>query len=232
MSSGIAVADASERNGVTSFDPADARGGMYHLLNAAIAPRPIAWVSTVAANGVHNLAPHSYTTILSPNPPVVGFTSVGRKDTWRNAEATGEFVYHIADGSLVEQVNRTAADFPPDESEFVWAGLTPVPADIVRAPRVKEAPIAFEAKVIGINRILESENALIMGQIVRVHIADWVVRDGRIDPRILKPFGRLAGSGYARMGDYFALGRPTYRDLLESHAAPLPPREQPTASSS
>jgi flavin reductase (DIM6/NTAB) family NADH-FMN oxidoreductase RutF len=212
---------AVERDGVFSFDPADAHGGMYHLLNAAIAPRPIAWVSSLAADGTYNLAPHSYTTVLSPIPPVVGFVSIGRKDTWRNVDATGDFVYHLADESLMERLNRSAADFPPDVSEFAWAGLTPVASDLVRSPRVGEAPIAFEAKLTGIVRILETDNALIMGQIVRVHVAEAVTQDGRIDPEKVKPFGRLSGNGYARLGEVFSMPRPTYRALLEAGAQPL-----------
>lgn len=215
---------AVERDGIHSFDPEDARGGMYHLLNAAIAPRPIAWVATLSPSGAFNLAPHSYTTVLSPDPPVVGFVSVGRKDTWRNVEATGDFVYHLADESLKERLNRTAADFPPDVSEFDWAGLTPAPSDLVRSPRVAEAPIAFEAKLAGIVPILNTSNALIMGQVVRVHVANWVVTHGRIDPEKLQPFGRLSGSGYARMGEVFAMPRPTYRELLETGTEPIPPR--------
>jgi flavin reductase (DIM6/NTAB) family NADH-FMN oxidoreductase RutF len=194
---------------------------MYHLLNAAIGPRPIAWVSTVAPDSTLNLAPHSYTTVLSPKPPVVGFVSIGKKDTWRNAEASGEFVYHVADDSLIEQVNRSAADFPRDVSEFAWAGLTPLASDVVRTPRVAEAPIAFECRLAGIVPILESGNALIMGEIVRVHVAEAVVREGRIDPRLLRPFGRLSGSNYARMGEVFAMPRPTYQGLLDGGAEPL-----------
>jgi flavin reductase (DIM6/NTAB) family NADH-FMN oxidoreductase RutF len=215
----------AERDGVLSLDPDAVNGGMYHLLNAVIAPRPIAWVSTVSEDGVHNLAPHSYTTVLSPNPPIVGFVSIGQKDTLRNARATGEFVYHIADESLGERLNRTAADFPPEISEFDWAGLTPVPADLVRAPRVAEAPIAFEAKVVEIKQILDTNNFLIMGQVIRLHIAETVIANGRIDPSLVRPLGRLAGSGYARLGELFAMDRPTYKGLIEAESHPMPRRD-------
>ena len=211
------------RNGVATLDPADVTGGMYHLLNAVIAPRPIAWVSTLAADGTHNLAPHSYTTVLSPNPAIVGFVSIGRKDTLRNVEATGDFVYHIADESLGERLNRTAADFPPDESEFTWAGLTPVPSDLVRAPRVAEAPVAFEARLVEVKRIAQTNNHLVMGEIVRLHIAQSIVSDGRIDPARLRPLGRLAGSGFSRLGELFSMSRPTYKGLLDADEGPMEP---------
>jgi flavin reductase (DIM6/NTAB) family NADH-FMN oxidoreductase RutF len=207
-----------------TLDPADVTGGMYHLLNAAIAPRPISWIATVAVDGTFNLAPHSYTTVLSPNPPIVGFVSVGQKDTLRNVRASEDFVYHIADESLGERLNRSAADFPPDISEFDWAGLTPIASDRVRAPRVAEAPIAFEATLVEIKQIAASNNFLVMGEIVRVHIAEAIMTGTRIDPSKLRPLGRLAGSGFARLGELFSMERPTYRGLLDANAKPIPRR--------
>jgi flavin reductase (DIM6/NTAB) family NADH-FMN oxidoreductase RutF len=211
------------RDGVITIAPADVAGGMYHLLNAVIAPRPISWISSVAADGTLNLAPHSYTTVLSPNPPIVGFVSIGRKDTVRNVEASGDFVYHIADRSLGERLNRTAADFPPDESEFEWAGLTAVPSDLVNAPRVGEAPVAFEATLVEVKQIAATNNYLVMGEIVRVHIAEAVITDGRVDPQKLDPLGRLSGSQFSHLGELFSMTRPTYTGLLESNAEKMPP---------
>jgi flavin reductase (DIM6/NTAB) family NADH-FMN oxidoreductase RutF len=204
-----------------NLDPADVEGGMYHLLNAVIAPRPIAWVSSLSAGGTFNLAPHSYTTVLSPNPPIVGFVSIGRKDTLRNVESTGDFVYHIADSHLADRLNRTAADFPPDQSEFDWAGLTPIPSDIVRSPRVAQAPVAMEARVIEIKQISATNNWLVMGEVVRVHIAESVMSGTRVDPTKLQPLGRLAGSGFSRLGELFSVERPTYRGLIDSGAQPM-----------
>lgn len=213
---------------MTSFDPADFAGsGMYHLLNAAIAPRPIAWVATRALDGVLNIAPHSYTTVLSPNPPIVGFVSVGRKDTVHNVEATGEFVYHIADEALGERLNLTAADFPPEISEFDWAGLTPVPSDLIATARVAEAPIAFEVKAATVQRVRETNNFLISGEIVRVHLAERIMSNDRIDPDKLRPLGRLAGSQFSHLGELFTMERPTYRGLIERGAQPLPRLSEP-----
>lgn len=205
-----------------TIDPADVPGnGVYHLLNAAIAPRPIAWVSTLTADGTPNIAPHSYTTVFSPSPPIVGFVSVGRKDTLRNVQATGEFVYHIADEALAERLNLTAADFPPDVSEFDWADLTPIPSDLIRTPRVAEAPIAFEATAAQVQQVRDTNNYLITGEIVRIHLAVHILTDDRIDPAKLRPLGRLAGSQFSHLGELFKMERPTYRGLLEAGMTPL-----------
>jgi len=198
-------------------DPASVfdTGEMYHLLNAAIAPRPVAWVSTVSADGVPNLAPHSYTTIFSTDPPVVGFVSVGRKDSLNNAEATREFVLNIAGQSLLERLNLTAANFPPAEDEFEAAELTHVASDIVVPPRVGEAPVSFETTVHDIIPI--GNCTLVLGEVVRVHVAQDVWRDGRIDPELLDPVLRLAGSMFAELGPTFNLRRPTYQDVLDGN---------------
>jgi flavin reductase (DIM6/NTAB) family NADH-FMN oxidoreductase RutF len=207
------------------IDPAEPpAGGMYHLLNAAIAPRPIAWVATLAADGTPNVAPHSYTTILSPNPPILGFVSIGRKDTLRNVEALPELVYHVADIALAERLNRTAADFPSDVSEFAWAGLTPLPSERVAVPRIAEAPVAFEANVVDIVRVRETENFLVMAEVLLGHIAERLFDVDRIDPARLQPIGRLAGSQFSRLGELFSLVRPTYRGLIESGTEPFEPK--------
>lgn len=185
----------------------------YHLMNAAIAPRPVAWVSTLSIAGVPNLAPHSYTTIFATDPPVVGFVSVGRKDSLNNAEATRQFVLNIAGQSLLERLNITAANFPPDEDEFAWAKLTRVPSDIVAPPRVGEAPVSFETQVHDIIPI--GNCTLVLGEVIRVHVAHDVWRNGRIDPALLDPVLRLAGSMFAELGATFSLHRPTYQDVLD-----------------
>jgi flavin reductase (DIM6/NTAB) family NADH-FMN oxidoreductase RutF len=190
-------------------------GDAYHLMNAAIAPRPVAWVSTLSNDGVPNLAPHSYTTIFATDPPVVGFVSVGRKDSLNNAEATREFVLNIAGQSLLERLNLTAANFPPGEDEFSWAQLTRVPSDIVASPRVGEAPVSFETRVQDIVPI--GNCTLVLGEVVRVHVARDVWRDGRLDPTLLDPVLRLAGSMFAELGETFNLRRPTYQDVLDGN---------------
>ncbi len=203
---------------IRTFDPANAPAGMKHLLNGVIAPRPIAWVSTLAADGTANVAPHSYTTIFSTEPPIVGFVSSGRKDTLNNIETTGDFVYNVAGENLAERMNLTSADFPPDVSEFDWVGLTPVPSDLVRSPRVGEAPVALEARLLEVHPIPASDAFLVLGSVVRVHVAERLWTDDRIDLDALRPVGRSAGSGYARLGSPFRMKRPTYRELLADSA--------------
>lgn len=200
--------------------------GAYHFLNSVIAPRPIAWVSTIAPDGTPNLAPHSYTTVVSDDPPIVAFVSIGRKDTLRNVEATGEFVYNIGNQALVERINRTAADFPPGESEFAWAGLTTLPSELVQPPRVAEAPVQMEAVVTDIYESVRGKNYIVMGEVKLIHLDPSVRADnGRVDARKLQPVCRLSGSQYASFGDVYSLERPTYKGLLEQGAEHLQPVE-------
>ena len=198
-------------------------GEFYHLLNAAIGPRPVAWISSLSEHGVANIAPHSYTTVFALNPPIVGFVSTGIKDTVRNVRATGNFVYHISSVKLVERLNRTAADFPPEISEFDWAGLTRQQSDLVSSFRVLEAPIAFECQLVDVIQIAGQLSFLVLGEIVRAHISEEVMTGGRIDPVKLEPLGRLAGSQFSRLGEVFSLVRPTYEGLCAAGDLPMPP---------
>ena len=198
-------------------------GQFYHLLNAAIAPRPVSWISSLAADGTANLAPHSYTTVFALNPPIVGFVSTSLKDSVRNVRATGDFVYHIACDALVERLNRTAADFPPNVSEFDWAGLTKLKSDLVKSFRVAEAPIAFECRLVEVIQIAGQESLLVLGEVLRAHLAEEIMVGGRIDPVKLQPLGRLAGSQFSRLGELFNLSRPTYQSLLADGAEPMAP---------
>src|SRR5687767_9058657 len=128
----------------------------YHLLNSLVAPRPIAWVSTLSEAGVANVAPHSYFTVMAPDPPTVCYSSGGIKDTLRNSRFTGDFVVNIVGEELAEQMNLTSADFPTGESEFTAAGLTAIPSDLVKSPRMAEAPAAMECRLL---QVLEIGNA-------------------------------------------------------------------------
>jgi flavin reductase (DIM6/NTAB) family NADH-FMN oxidoreductase RutF len=183
------------------------------VLNAAIAPRPIAWVSSVAEDGTFNLAPHSYTTVFSTKPPIVGFVSTGPKDTLRNVQNSREFVYNIVGEELAERMNLTSADFPPDVSEFAWAGLTPVASDVIATPRVGEAMIAMECRLVDIYQVPGAESWLMLGEVVRFHVADTVWRNERIDPDLVRPVTRLGGNDYGTLGSMFKMKRPTYAAL-------------------
>jgi flavin reductase (DIM6/NTAB) family NADH-FMN oxidoreductase RutF len=197
-----------------SFNPDDMRdGSMYHLLNAMVVPRPIAWISTISAAGVPNLAPHSYFNAVCPQPPMIFFSSTGEKDTLRNARHTGDFVVNVVPEALAEEMNLTAADFPPGESEFSAAGLTPIPSDVVKAPRLLESPINMECVIEREIELGDGPSTVVFGRIVMVHVAERVMRDGRIDVSAFRPVGRLAGSGYVWSREFFEMARPTYAGL-------------------
>lgn len=183
----------------------------YRLLTSLVVPRPIAWVSTLAADGTRNLAPHSYFNVISSQPPVVHFTSTGVKDTLRNVRASGEFVVNIVTIELAEQMNVTAADFPPGEDEFTWARLEAAPSTVVRAPRVARAKAALECRVHSELRI--GTGTMVFGSVVHVAVADDVMPDGRIEPELLQAVGRLAGSGYTRTDGIFRMPRPTWEEV-------------------
>jgi flavin reductase (DIM6/NTAB) family NADH-FMN oxidoreductase RutF len=197
-------------------------GAAYHVLNSLVVPRPIAWVSTRSASGVANLAPHSYFTVLAPDPPTICFSSGGEKDTLRNVRFGGDFVVNVVGEELAEAMNLTAADFPPDESEFRVAGLTPIPSDLVGAPRLAEAPAAMECRLLHVLEVGRTPNYVVIGEVMRFHIAESVWRDGRVDLAALRPVGRLAGSGYSYTRELFRMERPTYAGLRDAGLMPRP----------
>lgn len=199
------------------LDPADLGGDIGHLMNALVVPHPIAWVSTVNAAGVANIAPHSYFTVISANPPVVCFSSSGIKDTLLNVRHTGDFVVNIVSEDLVEQMNFTSADFPPGESEFLAAGLTPMASDLVTAPRLAEAPASLECTLIQELNLEATTNYVVFGRVVRIHVANRIIgENGRVDPALLRPVGRLAGAQYSWTHEIVNIPRPTYAGLVEA----------------
>ncbi len=183
----------------------------YFLLTNLVVPRPIAWVSSLGPGGVRNLAPHSYFNIASHDPPIIHFTQSGRKDTLGNVETTGEFVVNVVSLDQAEAMNMTAADFPPDQDEFTWAGVEATPSSLVSPPRVAGARAAFECRV---RTILPMGNGnMVFGDVLVVHIDEGIWADGRIDVAAMAPVGRLGGSAYATVTDIFKLARPTWADL-------------------
>ncbi|MFN7995599.1 MAG: flavin reductase family protein [Bryobacteraceae bacterium] len=189
---------------------------VYRLMVAAIVPRPIAFVSTVDPNGVRNLAPFSFFTAISANPPVVCFSPMMRgrdavrKDTLRNVEATGEFVVNVVSEEFAGQMNICAAEFPPEIDEFEQSGLTPIPSDLVRPPRVKESHVHMECRLLQIVNVSAKPlgGSLVIGEVLRFHVEDGFFQDYQIDPDRLRPIGRMAGSTYTRTTDRFELVRP------------------------
>jgi flavin reductase (DIM6/NTAB) family NADH-FMN oxidoreductase RutF len=184
----------------------------YFLITSLVVPRPIAWVSTVSTEGVNNVAPHSYFNVISSNPWILHFTSTGEKDTLRNARATGDFVVNVVGREIVEKMNYTSGNLPPEESEFEWSGLTAVPSTRVSSPRVGEARAAFECLVDGI--VSKGNGHMVFGQVVLAHVDEELFVEGRIDPTILKPVGRLSGADYTDASEgLFQIRRPTWDEI-------------------
>ncbi|WP_148413554.1 flavin reductase family protein [Haloferax sp. KTX1] len=187
----------------------DAFGSPYRLLSGAVVPRPIAWVST-RGDDADNLAPYSFFTVASVDPPVVVFAPVGRasslKDTPRNAVSRGEFVVNVVTRDVVEAMNETAATVPPGVDEFDHAGIEKAEAVRVDAPRVADAKVAFECSLYDSMEV--GSSTLVLGEVVHAHVADAVLTDGKLDTTKLDAVGRLAGSEYATTDDRFDLVRP------------------------
>jgi flavin reductase (DIM6/NTAB) family NADH-FMN oxidoreductase RutF len=186
----------------------------YFLITSLVVPRPIAWVSTLAPDGTLNLAPHSYFNVISSGPLIVHFTSTGIKDSLTNVKATGEFVINIVNEEMMEQMNDTSANLPPEENEFEWAGVDTAPSVHVAPPRAAGAPAALECKL---NRIVSLGNGnMVFGDVVAIHVDEGVVVDERVDPDLLKPLGRLGGSLYTTVaGHTIKIDRPSWDDMRE-----------------
>ena len=194
------------------FDPAALGGQIYPLLNSVVVPRPIAWVTTRSAAGVDNLAPHSFFTISSVEPPVVQFTSVGHKDSLRNAVATGEFVVSLCPEHLLEQVNRTATDYPAQISEYDAVGLTREPSTRVAPCRVAESPVAIECRVVG-TREFGGTSTVVFGEVVWVAVDEAVLRDGRPVIDLLRPLARLGANEWSTIGEVSEHRRVPFTEL-------------------
>lgn len=200
------------------IDPTQlSRQAMYKVLIGSVVPRPIAWVSSLSADGERNLAPFSYFNIACIEPPMLLFCPQHRPDgshkhTLDNVQATGEFVLHIVSEDLVAPMNQTSADYPQGMDEFEQAGLDTVPSDLITPPRVAAAKIAFECRAEQIVPLGGLAGAtVVIGRVLLVHVADDVWDDGYIVLDALKPVARLAGNGYARVTDTFDLPRPEYK---------------------
>lgn len=164
-------------------------GDFYRLLTAVVVPRPIAWVSSVSPEGVDNLAPHSFFTVASTNPPIVQFTSVGEKDSLRNITESKEFVVNLAPAALLEEVNATGTNFPPDVSEFDAAGLTREPSLTVAAPRVKESLAVLECRLHSV--LPMGDSTLVFGEVTHAAVSDEVLEGSHPRIDLLEPLSRL-----------------------------------------
>jgi flavin reductase (DIM6/NTAB) family NADH-FMN oxidoreductase RutF len=193
-------------NDIHFYEPRAGHGLPHDPFNAIVGPRPIGWISTKSRAGILNLAPYSFFNAFNYTPPIVGFASIGYKDTVRNVEETGQFCWNLATRALAERMNATCAMVPPDVDEFALAGLTPAASRLVDVPRVLEAPVSFECRLTQLIRLQGADGQpapswLVLGEVVGVHIARTLLRDGVYDTAHAGHI--LRGGGPA---DYFEVG--------------------------
>ena len=187
------------------YEPAQGHGLPHDPFNAMVGPRPIGWISSQSAAGVRNLAPYSFFNAFNYVPPIVGFASIGAKDSLHNIRETGEFGWNLATRPLAERMNASCAAVPPEVDEFELAGLTPVASRCIAVPRVAESPVSFECKL---TQIVQQQTIdgtqvptwLVLGQVVGVHIARRLLNDGIYDTAAAEPILRAGGPA-----DYFTV---------------------------
>lgn len=192
------------------YEPSAGHGLAHDPFNALVAPRPIGWISSRSRDGVLNLAPYSFFNAFNYKPPLVGFASIGYKDSVRNIEETGEFGWNLATRPLEEAMNQSCAAVGPEVDEFQLAGLTPEPSRVIGVPRVKETPVSFECRLSQILRLTgadgtETDTWMVFGEVVGVHIARHLLKDGVYQTADAEPI--LRGGGPA---DYFGISSDTF----------------------
>jgi flavin reductase (DIM6/NTAB) family NADH-FMN oxidoreductase RutF len=168
------------------YEPAKGHGLAHDPFNAIVGPRPIGWVSSKGTDGTVNLAPYSFFNAFNYIPPIIGFSSIGAKDSLRNVRETREFVWNIATRDTAAQMNASCAAVPYGTDEFELAGLTKRPSTLVAPPRVAESPVNFECKVTDIIQLQSHDGAkvnswLVLGEVVAVHIDRKLLKDGVFD---------------------------------------------------
>lgn len=188
------------------YEPKDGHRLPYDPFNAIVGPRPIGWISSRNAAGALNLAPYSFFNAFNYTPPIVGFASIGYKDSVRNIQETGEFAWNLTTRALAEAMNQTCATVPPEVNEFELAGLTPVPSCVIAVPRVLESPVSFECRRTQVLQLAGADGSkvdtwLVLGEVVAVHIAKALLKDGVYDTAAASHLLRGGGPG-----DYFTIG--------------------------
>lgn len=181
-----------------TYRPTDGTGLPHDPFNAIVGPRPIGWISSLSATGVPNLAPYSFFNGFNYRPPLIGFSSIGWKDSVANIDSTGEFVWNLATRDLASAMNETSASVSSDSDEFERAGLTPIPSTVIAAPRVLESPVNFECKLTQLIQLRDVDGGevpawLVLGQVVAVHIDRHLLVDGAYDTAAAHPILRAGG---------------------------------------
>ena len=190
---------------IHSYDPRQGHRLPHDPFNAIIGPRPIGWISSLSSDGVRNLAPYSFFNAFNYVPPIIGFASIGRKDSLNNIEATGEFVWNLASEPLAQQMNQSCAAVPSEADEFALAGLATEPSVVVKPPRVQASLVTMECKLSQILQLQAADGTpvptwLVLGEVVMVHIDESLLRDGIYQTAAGQPLLRGGGPG-----DYFTI---------------------------
>ncbi|NQZ88933.1 MAG: flavin reductase family protein [Colwellia sp.] len=187
----------------------------YRLLNGGVTPRPIAWISTRSKNGTDNIAPYSFFTVASCNPPVLLYTQVTQrsgidKDTLQNLKETGECVVNIVNSHLLEKMNLTSDSISPDESEFDLAELDHCTSNTVTPVSVKESPVRYECTLREIITLgdLPTGGTLVLLDVKFVYVRDDLYSAEGIDQTLIDSVGKMGGDGYSPTSQYVALNRP------------------------
>ncbi|WP_115559651.1 flavin reductase family protein [Xanthomonas arboricola] len=185
------------------YEPAHGHGLPHDPFNAIVGPRPIGWIGSRSAEGIANLAPYSFFNAFNYPPPIVGFASIGRKDSLRNIEATGQFTWNLATRPLAEAMNASAAMVPSEVDEFALAGLQMAPSRLIDAPRVAASPVSFECRLSQLVQLHSAsgqavETWLVLGEVVGVHLAHAALDNGVYDPAKVQTILRAGGPA-----DYF-----------------------------
>ena len=217
------------QSSMLTFNPSERQPQeIYKLMTGIIVPRPVALVSTMSRDGVANLAPFSFFSGVGAVPPTVLFCPAlrpvasaetgnadsgeagERKDTLRNVEETGEFVINVVSEAIAAAANATSAEVAFGVDEFALSGLTPIPSEAVRPPRVAESPAQMECKLLQV--IYTGRGArsgvIVLGEVVRFHVREELFDNFRVDPAGLDAVGRMAGNTWVRTGDRIELIRP------------------------
>ena len=193
-------------NAIHFYEPREGHRLPHDPFNAIVGPRPIGWISSLSKTGALNLAPYSFFNAFNYTPPIVGFASIGYKDSVRNIEETGEFAWNLTTRALAEAMNQSCASVPPEVNEFELAGLTPVASSVIAVPRVAESPVSFECRRTQVLQLAGADGCkvdtwLVLGEVVAVHIAKALLKDGVYDTANADHVLRGGGPG-----DYFTIG--------------------------
>ena len=193
------------------------RQELHDLIGTAIAPLPIALISTIGQDGTYNAAPFSFVAPLCSKPPIIcvsfGLRQGQRKDTLRNIEFSLDFVVNVVDESLIKQTIQTSVDYPTGIDEIKEVGLTAISSEKVKSPRIAESKVSLECRLVQKLEMLEEQRegqgfrAIVFGEVVVAHIKDELWVEGKVEPSQLRAVGRLGKDTYCRTGDFFEMKR-------------------------